>query len=301
MPTATRTKSAALRIGAYDVPVSNLDKPLWPGEGITKGDLLEYYINVWPWLGPHLLGRPVSLVRYPHGVSGECFYHKDFPDAPAWVERTAIRSEGRVVTYCMANNLATIVWSVNLGCVEVHPWLSRVGCLDRPTYVIFDLDPMAPAGFAEAVEVAQAISILTQRLALVTFPKVSGATGVHIYLPIKPRYTFEQTSTFVRRLGEIVVLAMPSLATAERAVKRREGKVYIDHLQNLRGKTIASAYSVRPFPGAPVSVPCTWDELPQLRPDSFTVRTAPARFGQVGDLFQGLLGLEQDLPEDLLL
>lgn len=289
-----------LLVDGYQVPVTNLDKIFWPEERITKGDIMEYYIKIWPFLAPHLKGRPLSLVRYPEGIDGQFFYQKNFPNAPPWVETIPIPSEERVVNYVVANNLATLIWTVNLGCIEVHPWLSRKENLDRPTYIIIDLDPMPPAAFPETIEVAQAFKTLLDHLGIVGRPKISGATGLHIYLPITPVYSFHQTSTFVKRLGEAIIRVLPHLATNERRVKERAGKVYLDHLQNLRGKTIASVYSLRPFPGAPVSIPITWEELPYAHPRSFNLRTAPDRLSSRGDLFSPLLATEQSLPLELL-
>lgn len=289
-----------LLVDGYQVPVTNLEKVFWPKERITKGDIMEYYIKIWPFLAPHLKNRPLSLVRYPEGIDGQFFYQKNFPDAPPWVETIPIPSEERMVYYAMANNLATLIWSVNLGCIEVHPWLSRKDNLELPTYIIIDLDPMPPAAFPEAIEVAQAFKSLLDHLGIVGYPKISGATGLHIYLPITPIYSFRQTSTFVKRLGEAIIRVLPRLATNERKVSQRAGKVYLDHLQNLRGKTIASVYSLRPFPGAPVSMPVTWEELPRMSPGSFKLQTALARLNSIGDLFSPLLSTAQPLPSELL-
>ncbi len=282
------------------VEVKNLDKVFWPGEGYTKADVMKYYGVVWPLLGPHLAGRPVSLVRYPEGISGNFFYQKDVPDPPEWVDTVAIRSDERTINYAMINNAETLIWSINLGCIEVHPWLSTIRQLDRPTYIIFDLDPMEPAAFSDAARIARFVRTLLGELDLEAFPKISGATGIHIYLPIRAGYTFKQTSTFVKRIGEMIIQTFPDLATNERKVVNRAGKVYIDHLQNLKGKTIASVYSIRPFPGAPVSVPIRWEELSDVHPSHFTIKTAPSRLEKLGDLFKPLLRLEQTLPAALL-
>ncbi|MGQ9779987.1 MAG: non-homologous end-joining DNA ligase [Bacillota bacterium] len=290
----------SLTVDRHEVRVTHLDKVFWPEEGYTKADVMNYYVRVWPLLAPHLRHRPLSLVRYPDGITGEYFYQKDCPNPPDFVETVEIPSEDRVIRYTMANNLPTVIWAVNLGAIEFHPWLSTRYDLDRPTYAVFDLDPMPPATYADAVRVAQAIKALTDRLGLALYPKISGATGLHLYLPIAPKYTFAQTSTFVKRLGETVIATMPELATHARRVADRAGKVYIDHLQNLRGKTIASVYSLRPLPGAPVSLPVTWEELPTTNPTGFTLRNALARLEKVGDLFADLLHLRQELPPDLL-
>jgi len=294
------TLTQHLMINGHRIPVKNLDKPFWPQDGYTKGDVMSFYIKVWPYLAPHLKDRPLSLVRYPEGINGHYFYQKNFPGAPPWVETIPIRSKTRVTHYVMANNLETLIWAVNLGCIEIHPWLSPQLHLDNPTYIIFDLDPMSPATFQDAVQVALALKTLTDHLGLALFPKISGATGLHLYLPVKPVYSYQETATFVQRLGEAVIRVLPELATNERKVSARGGKVYIDHLQNQKGKTIASVYSLRPFAGAPVSMPVTWEELPSVQPDSFTITTTPTRLAATGDLFAPLLTIRQELPSQFL-
>lgn len=277
--------------------LKNLDKVFWPDDGYTKGDIMRYYSEIWPYIRPHLFNRPVSLVRYPEGISGNFFYQKDIPDPPPWVETVAIKTEDRLINYTMINQLETLIWSINLGCIEVHPWLSTLADLDHPTYIIFDLDPMEPAVFSDAVKIALAVHVILSELNLTSFPKISGATGIHIYLPISPQYTYKQTSNFVKQIGAIIIKTMPNLATNERKVAKRSGKIYIDHLQNIKGKTIASVYSIRPFPGATVSVPVTWDELPDCHPSMFTIKTVPKRLQKTGDLFKPLLNLRQKMPE----
>lgn len=277
--------------------LKNLDKVFWPDDGYTKGDIMRYYSEIWPYIRPHLFNRPVSLVRYPEGISGNFFYQKDIPDPPPWVETVAIKTEDRLINYTMINQLETLIWSINLGCIEVHPWLSTLADLDHPTYIIFDLDPMEPAVFSDAVKIALAVHVILSELNLTSFPKISGATGIHIYLPISPQYTYKQTSNFVKQIGALIIKTMPNLATNERKVAKRSGKIYIDHLQNIKGKTIASVYSIRPFPGATVSVPVTWDELPDCHPSMFTIKTVPKRLQKTGDLFKPLLNLRQKLPE----
>ncbi|HEY8343916.1 MAG TPA: non-homologous end-joining DNA ligase [Bacillota bacterium] len=294
------TQSKTLTVNGHQVPVKNLEKLFWPKERITKGQIMEYYIKIWPYLSRHIKDRPLSLVRYPEGIHGDFFYQKNFPDAPDWVEKIPIQSADRVIHYAMANNLESLLWSINLGCIEVHPWLSRKNALNHPTYIVIDLDPMPPAGFSAAVQVSQAFKSLLDHLKLAAFPKISGATGIHLYLPIKPVYTFKETSAFVKRLGEAVIGVLPHLATNERKIERREGKVYIDHLQNLKGKTIAAVYSLRPFPGAPVSMPVSWEELPSMQPQSFSLFTVPDYLKEKGDLFAPVLSLEQKLPPELL-
>lgn len=288
-------------INQHQVPIKNPDKIFWPDGRYTKADIMKYYASIWPYLAPHLQKRPVSLVRYPEGINGAFFYQKDVPNPPPWVNTVPIQSGDRIINYAMINNLETLIWSVNLGCIEVHPWLSTIVNLDFPTYLIFDLDPMEPAVFSDAVKIAQFIRVLLSELKLKAFPKISGATGIHIYLPLEQKYSYEQTSAFVKQIGSIIIEAFPELATNERKVSNRGGKVYIDHLQNLKGKTIASVYSLRPLPGAPVSVPVTWEELSDVHPEMFNIHTAPERIETTGDYFSPLLNLKQELPDSLII
>jgi len=295
------TLTQTLTINGHKVPVKNLEKTFWPEEGFTKGQIIEYYIKIWPYISGHLTDRPLSLVRYPEGITGDFFYQKNFPEAPEWVETIPVESKNRTINYAMANNLETLVWSINLGCIEIHPWLSKRGDLNRPTHVIIDLDPMPPAGLAETVEVCMALKSLLDHLKLAAFPKFSGATGIHIYIPLAPLYTFKQTSIFIQKLGEAVIGVLPHLATNERQVKKRAGKIYIDHLQNLKGKTIASVYSLRPLPGAPVSMPVSWEELSMVRPADFSLATAADEIKRRKELFAPVLTLKQKLPSKLLI
>lgn len=292
--------SATISVNDHPISVKNLDKVFWPEDGFTKADIMNYYASIWPYLAPHLEGRPVSLVRYPEGIKGDFFYQKDVPEPPPWVYTVPIQSEERIVNYAVINNLETLIWSVNLGCIEVHPWLSTTANLDFPTDVIFDLDPMEPAVFSDAVKIAQMIRVIVAELNLKAFPKISGATGLHIYLPLIRKYSFKQTGAFVKRIGELIINTVPELATNERNVSKRNGKVYIDHLQNIKGKTIASVYSLRPFPGAPVSIPVTWEELADVHPGMFNIRNASERLKETGDYFTSLLHLRQELPESML-
>lgn len=289
-----------VEINQYQIPVKNLDKVFWPEEGFTKADIINYYISIWPYLAPHLEGRPVSLVRYPEGVKGAFFYQKNILDPPPWVNTIPIQSDQRTINYCLINNLETLIWTINLGCIEVHPWLSTIANLNYPTYLIFDLDPMEPATFNDSVTIAQYIRVILNELKLEAFPKISGATGIHVYLPLICRYSYQQTSAFVKKIGQIIINAFPNLATNERKISLRNGKVYIDHLQNLHGKTIASVYSLRPFSGAPVSIPVTWEELPRIHPGMFNLINTPERIKTTGDLFKPLLNLKQKLPDSLL-
>jgi bifunctional non-homologous end joining protein LigD len=300
MTAATRQP---VRVGTRTVEVTNLDKPMWPEEGITKGDLIRHYAAVAERLLPHLTGRPLTLTRYPDGVHGGMFYQKDTPHhAPDWIPTYPVWSEdsGRVIHYLLAEEPATLVWLANQAAIEIHPWMSRVERPAHPDYAVIDLDPAPGAALADAVEIAALVRVLLERLDLAGFPKLSGASGVHIYVPLAPRYTYQETSRFVGYLGELIVQAYPEKATNERLVRRRAGKVYIDHLQNLPGKTIVAPYVPRPRPGAPVSVPVTWDELGRVTPAQFHLRNTAAILNRPRD-FDNMYRLRQSLDHVLRL
>jgi len=281
-------------VAGRELSLTNLDKVFWPESGFTKGDLVHYYVSVAADLLPHLSGRPLNLTRFPDGIGGKSFYQKDIPaSAPDWVRTVGIAHADHDVNYCLADSPATLAWLGQWGVVEIHPWLSRVDALDSPDFAVFDFDPSPPAGFGDAVDLAFAVRRFLGEFGLRTYPKTSGATGVHVYLPIVRRYTYKEVERFVARVADIVYEALPGRTTRERSVAKRRG-IYIDHLQNIKGKTLASVYSPRPRPGAPVSTPVTWDELPRVKPEAFNLRTIPERVRRVGDLFAPVLVDAQD-------
>jgi len=282
------------------VGLSNPEKVFWPDEGYTKAHLLRYYAEVSPYLLPHLAGRPLVLHRFPEGIRGPSFYQKECPEyAPDWLPRVPLPSGGRrpAVTYVLVADLAGLLWVVNQGSIEIHPWLSRWNAPDHPTVAVVDLDPAPPAGFAEARLLARRLGRLFDRLGLRCYPKTSGATGLHLYLPLAPRHTYAEVRRALAALARWCVAAWPDLCTLERAVRRRSGRVYLDVGQNGRGKTIASVYSVRPLPGAPVSFPLTWEELEdeKLDPLRFNLATVPEMLARRGDVFAPVLREEQGL------
>lgn len=298
-----RTAAAArlkVKAGDKEVELSNLEKVFWPEEGYTKAHLLRYYAAVSPYLLPHLAGRPMVMSRYPEGIKGHSFYQKECPDyAPAWLPTVALPSGGRrgKINYVLVEDLAGLLWVVNQGAIEMHPWLSLWSRPDYPTAAVLDLDPAPPAGFAEARELALRLRPLLAELGLKVYPKTSGATGLHLYLPTERRYTYAEVRRALAAIAGTCVQAWPELCTLERAVKLRAGRVYIDVSQNARGKTIAAVYSVRPLPGAPVSFPLTWEELEddKLDPGRFNLASVPAILAHRGDLFAPVLREEQNL------
>ncbi len=268
------------------VRLTNLKKVFWPGEGYTKGDLIAYYEAVAPLLLPYLEDRPLVLTRYPDGIAGKSFFQKDAPEfVPAWVrtERIYSKDAERDIDYFIVNDSETLRYVVNLGTIPLHLWSSRLGSLDRPDWLILDLDPKG-APFSDVVRVARELHGILDELALPNYVKTSGATGLHILVPLGARYTHEEARTFARLLALLGVQAVPDIATIARPVRSREGKVYIDFVQNGHGRTIVAAFSARPLPGAPASCPLRWEEVtPALDPARFTIKTLSPRFEKMAD------------------
>jgi len=292
-----------IRRGRRTVRLSNLDKPYWPEQGITKGDLLRYYRDVASILLPHIRDRPFTMKRYPDGWQGAPFFRKDVTNyAPTWVERVTVDvtgrgspRQGRTIEVPVVNDELSLLWMVNTGCIECHTWYSRVDKLDRPDRVVFDLDPSQEVGIAETAKVALLVKQALDALGLASFPKTSGARGLHLLVPIERRHTYEDTRRFATEVARAIAGMHPDLATTEWSKAKRRG-VLIDASQNARGKTIASVYSVRPMPGATVSTPLHWDEVDQkLDPSMYTREAVLHRLNQHGDLYQGVLTTKQRL------
>ena len=268
------------------VRFSNLKKVFWPAEGYTKGDLIRYYDTVAPLLLPYLADRPLVLTRYPDGITGKSFFQKDAPDfVPSWVrtERIYSKDAEREIDYFIVNDAETLSYVINLGTIPLHLWSARLGSLDRPDWLILDLDPKG-APFTDVVAVAQALHRILEELKLPSYVKTSGATGLHILLPLGARYSHEDSRTFARLLALLGVEAVPEISTIARPIQSRAGKVYVDFGQNGHGRTIVAPYSVRPLPGAPASCPLRWNEVTSdLDPASFTLATLPARFAKMAD------------------
>jgi bifunctional non-homologous end joining protein LigD len=295
-----------LRKGSRVLKLSNLDKPFWPEEGITKGDLLAYYRDVAPVLVPHLRDRPFTMKRFPDGWKGKFFFQKDAPKhMPEWIKTAEFPAtsrdsrEKRMIRYPLVNDELALLWMVNMGSIDMNTWYSRVDKPERPDWVLFDLDPSPDVGFAETVEVALLIKQALDTLELESFPKTSGADGIHVLVPIARRHTYDDT----RQFAEIVARALASthrgLVTTEWSKAKRRG-VLIDSNQNGEGKTIASVYSVRPKEGAPVSTPLRWEEVDEkLDPGAFTMDVVRERIARDGDLYEGVLTTKQSLSAAL--
>jgi bifunctional non-homologous end joining protein LigD len=275
------------------VTITNPTKVFWPAEGYTKSDLVAYYERMAPWLLPYLRDRPLVLARYPDGIAGKTFFQKDAPEwAPDWIRRERIHASGveRDIDYFVVDDVESLRYVANTGTIPLHLWASRASTIDDPDWLVLDLDPKG-APFTDVVKVALALRGVLERLELPSYPKTSGATGLHVLLPLGARYSYEETRTFARLLATLTVEAVPSLSTIVRVVQARGGKVYVDFGQNGPGQTIVSPLSVRPLPGAPVSMPLRWSEVTaRLEPGRFTIRTAPARLDKAGDPMTPVLG-----------
>jgi bifunctional non-homologous end joining protein LigD len=283
-----------VRKGNREVRLSSADRVLFPDDRITKGDLWDYYHAVAPWIVPHLRNRPFTMKRWREGLPAGSFFQKQAPkNIPDWIPTRTFRTwprEGgsRLVDFPLVNDELALLWMVQYHCIDMNAWYSRVDKPDRPDFVLFDLDP-PDGGFVAAIRVAHLIRELLDELGLPGYVKTSGADGIHVVAPITRRSTFKQTYSFAERASRLLEGRHPGLVTTEWLKKKRRG-VLVDHRQNGHGKTIASAYSVRPKPDAPVSTPLRWDELTEdVRPRSFGMREALDRVERLGDLFAPVL------------
>ena len=285
-----------LTVGRRRVRVTHPERVLFPGDSVTKGDLAEYYAAIGDAIVPHLRERPFTLKRYPYGIRGQPYFAKQAPKGkPPWIPTRRFRTwpregESRLVDFTLVNEPAALVWMVQMNCIDMNAWYSRVDKPDRPDFVLFDLDPPdSRNGFVEAIRVAHLIREALEGLELRSYVKTSGADGIHVLLPIARRATFKQTYEFAELLSRQLEAEHPGLVTTEWLKKKRRG-VLVDHRQNGHGKTIASVYSVRPKPGAPVSTPLRWEELTErIRPRDFGRREALDRVAKHGDLFEPVL------------
>jgi DNA ligase D len=285
--------------------LTNLDKIYWPDEKITKGDLIQYYEDAAPFILPYLKNRPLSLKRNPNGIRDNGFFHKDAGDiAPAWMKTAGIYAEStnKIVHYLVCNDVKSLLFIANLGCIEMNPWNSVVDKLDNPDYIVIDIDPSDKNSFNEVIDVALALKEILDKGKLSGFCKTSGASGLHVYIPCNKKYRYEEARDFARILATLVTEKLP-VTTLERSLsKRKKNQIYVDYLQNSRGQTLASAYSARPKPGATVSTPLEWKEVKYgLLPSDFTIKNVLKRFNKKGDLFKGTLGKGIDISKALSL
>lgn len=286
-------KEKTIRVSGRNLKITNLTKIYWPGEGFTKKDLIEYYSRISKFILPYLKDRPESLNRHPDGIKGKSFYQKDMDveDIPSWLTTVKLYSKtnNSDIDYLICNNEATLLYMANLGCIEINPWHSTYQNPDNPTYIILDLDP-GHISFTDVVNTALIIKEICDQIDILCYCKTSGATGLHIYIPLAGKYDYDQAKTFAEILAGITHNRLPSTTSIKRMVSKRKDKVYVDFLQNRKGQTIAAPYSVRPRPFATVSAPLEWKEVNhQLTPEMFTIKNMAKRLDQKGDLWQAVL------------
>ena len=291
-----------LRLGARAITLTNLRKPFWTRPTITKGDLLRYYATVSPYLLPHLHDRAMVMKRYPDGAAGSFFFMKRAPTPrPEWIETCSIRhSSGSVIDFPMVQDLLSLLWVVNLGCIDLNQWYARCDDVHRPDYLHFDLDPVPAAGFDRVRETALLLREALDGLGMPSYPKTTGSRGIHIYVPIVRGPDQKTVWGVAKSIAFALARARPALVTAEyRIDKRPAGRVLVDYNQNAWGRTLASAYSARPRPRAPVSTPITWAELARgVIIDDFRMDNVPARLARAGDLYAPMLAKRGRFPLD---
>jgi len=279
-----------MRIGRHEVPITNPDKVFFPEQGLTKGDLVAYYLDVADCALHHLRRRPFHMKRYPNGVDGEFFHQKRVPPHPDFVGEQFVEfPSGHSTVFAVVDNKAALAWVINLGCIELHTWHSRIDDIERPDYLLIDLDPSEGNPWELVREIAMVVKEVMDELGLASYPKTSGATGMHILAPIKPELPFPEVRRFAKALAEEVERRIDDqdVATTTWKVADRRG-VFVDFGQNARDRTIAAAYSVRPTPDARVSAPLRWEEVLRSDPSRFTVKAMRKRIDKVGDLTAGM-------------
>ena len=293
--TKAKTGSDSLSFGRISVPVTNRQKIYFAKEGITKGQVIDYYQEVAEFLLPYLKNRPQSLNRHPNGIDAKGFYQKDAGDnVPEWIKTFGVYAESsdRTVDYIICNNKATLAYLNNLGCIELNPWHSVISKPDKPDYLIIDLDPSEKNSFDDVVEAALCTRNILESAGAETFIKTSGGTGLHVYVPMGRKYEYDEVKSFALSVCRIAETELPKITTLERNLKKRDKrKIYLDYLQNNKAQTIASIYCLRPKKGAPVSMPLHWKEVKKgLSPLDFNIHNALDRIRKNGNIFKGVLG-----------
>jgi bifunctional non-homologous end joining protein LigD len=293
-------KTAEIKAGRATVNITNRDKIYWPKEKITKGMMIDYYQSIADQILPYLKDRPQSLKRNPGGIADKGFYHKDAGEnAPSFVKSFKVHSasSNKEIDYIICNDKATLAYLNNLGCIELNPWHSTTKKPDKPDYLIIDIDPSEKNNFNQVIDAANAYKKVLDKAGAACFCKTSGASGLHIYIPLGKKYTYEQGRDFAHLVSMLVNELIPEFTTLERNLKKRGNKkIYLDYLQNSKGQTIASVYSLRPREGATVSMPLHWKEVKHgLKPTDFTIHNALQRIKRTGDIFKGILGPGIDL------
>ena len=285
--------NVVLTIGGREVRLTNLRKVFWPDLRLTKGDLLQYYADVSRELLPHIIGRAMVMKRYPHGAAGEFFFMKRAPSPrPDWIEICSIdHGSENIIDFPMIQDLASLMWVINLGCIDLNQWYARCDDVDRPDYLHFDLDPGVGAAFDRVLETALIVREALDSIGMPSMVKTTGSKGLHVYVPIVRGPVQKEVWAFAKVIAYELASRHPALITAEyRVANRPRGRVLVDYNQNAWGRTLASIYSVRPRPEATVSTPVTWKEIERrVRIEDFTVKNVPARVAKLGDLWKPLL------------
>lgn len=283
-----------VKVGTKEVKLTNQDKVYFPKDKITKGDVVKYYQSVYEYIIPYLKDRPESLKRNPNGIEDNGFFHKDAGEgAPDWVKSIPLYSDSanKDIDYILCNDKATLMYLNNLGCIEINPWNSRTKKLDHPDYMIIDIDPSDKNTFEQVIQTALMVKKVLDKAGAVSYCKTSGATGLHVYVPMGAKYDYNQVKDFGHLVAMLVQEQLPEFTTLERPLSKRKNRIYIDFLQNRKGQTLASVYSLRPKEGATVSTPLEWKEVKKgLKPSDFTIHNILKRIKTKGDLFQGVLG-----------
>lgn len=294
-----KADNQVLKIDGHDVRFSNLNKILWPKEKITKRDLLYYYFSISPFLLPYLTGRPQSLHRFPNGIEEEGFFQKNITGkVPDWIDKYPYTTEGEQKNFMLCNRLADLLFIVNMGCIDFHPWNSRVTSPGKPDYCVMDLDPSEETTFDQVIQTALTIYEILRTSDINCYCKTSGSRGMHIYIPLGARYSFEDSRELAKTIAASVNNMLPEITTTEHTIIKRKKKLYLDCMQNKVQATVASPYSIRPKPGAAVSMPLDWDEVrPGLKMTDFNISNALKRVNEKGDIFKGVLAEGIDLKK----
>ncbi|MBV2165209.1 MAG: DNA ligase D [Kaistella sp.] len=302
--TMKRDNEQLQKFGKQEVKLTNQNKIYFPKDGVTKGDVIAYYQSISKYILPHLKDRPQSMNRFPNGIEGMSFYQKDASDEiPDWIETQKVFSEStdKYINYILCNDKATMAYLNNLGCIELNVWTSRKDTTDKPDYLVLDLDPSDNNTFEDVILTAQTVKKIMDKAKVKGYCKTSGSSGIHIYIPAGAKYSFEQVKDFAHVMMQLVQKQIPDITTLERNLQKRDkGKIYLDYLQNRRGQTLASVYSLRPKNGAPVSMPIEWDELKTgLKPTDFNIENALQRIEKKGDIFKPVFGKGFDMLKAL--
>jgi bifunctional non-homologous end joining protein LigD len=296
-------KEVTRQVDGHTLKFTNLSKVFYPDDGYTKRDVLNYYAAIAGLILPHLKDRPLSLKRYPNGITKEYFFQKDAPETFApWLRTEMIESDHNhgPINYVFAEDRASLLYLINLGCIDHNPWMSRSPDLDNPDFILIDLDPQE-CPFERIVDAALLVKGVLDKIGLTGYPKTTGGRGMHVYVPVEPVYSYQETRTFAELIARLVVHQKPGLFTTPRAVAKREkNRVYFDYLQNGKSKTIAAPYVLRAYRGAPVATPLEWSEVRHgLEPAQFHIGNVRERFAEKGDLFAGVLEKPQRIEEAL--